>query len=128
MKTLTDNLLHPQPTRFTLHASPFFPAALAQEFPVDTCNPFIPSEPNFQTSRLSVTLAMIRTYNETCPKKHKKSKPNPNPIQPQSKPDPNPTKPNFYPQFYIFLTTSAQSFLFHSAPPNTGPARKQISF
>ena len=58
----------------------------------------MPSEPNFQTPRLSVTLAMIRTYNETCPKKHKKSEPNPNPIQSLSKPNPNPiqtqSKPN----------------------------------
>jgi len=61
------------------------------------------SKPNFQKSRLSVTLAMIRTYNETCPKTHKKSKPNPNPIQTQCKPNPNPTKPNFYPQFYRHL-------------------------
>jgi len=78
------------PSRFTLHASPFFPAAVAQEFPVDTCNLFMPSKPNFQNTRLSVTLAMIRTYNDNCPKKHKKSKPNPNPIRTRSKPDPNP--------------------------------------
>ncbi len=47
-------------------------------------------KPNFQTSRLTVTLDMIRTYNENCPKKHKKSKPNPNPIQTRSKPNTNP--------------------------------------
>jgi len=58
----------------------------------------MPSKPNFQKSQLTVTLAMIRTYNEICPKTHKKSKPNPNPIQTQSEPDPNPIqtqcKPN----------------------------------
>ena len=56
----------------------------------------MPSEPNFQTPRPSVTLAMIRTYNANCPKKHKKSKPNPNPIRTRSKPNPNPiqTQPN----------------------------------
>ncbi len=62
-------------------------------------NPYMPNEPNFQKSRLSVTLDLIRTYNANCPKKHKKSEPNPNPMQTQSKPDPNPnqtqTKPNF---------------------------------
>ncbi len=52
--------------------------------------PYMRNEPNFQKSRLSVTLAMIRTYNDNCPKKHKKSKPNPNPIRTQSKPKPNP--------------------------------------
>jgi len=66
-----------------------------------TCNPFMQNEPNFQTIRLTVTLDMIRTYNDNCPKKHKKSKPNPNPNQTQSKPNPNPnqtqTKPNFFP-------------------------------
>jgi hypothetical protein len=61
----------------------------------------MPNEPNFQTPRLPVTLDMIRTYNDTCPNKHKKSKPNPNPMQTRSKPNanpkkakPNPTKPN----------------------------------
>ena len=58
----------------------------------------IPNEPNFQKSRLSVTLAMIRTYNETCPNTHKKSEPNPNPIRTRSEPNPNPiqtrSKPN----------------------------------
>ena len=52
----------------------------------------IPSKPNFQTPRLSVILAMIRTYNDNCPKKHKKSKPNPNPVQTQTKPNPNPIR------------------------------------
>ena len=89
--------LHPRPTRFNLHASPFFRSAVTQEFPIDTCNPFIPSKPNFQTPRLTVTFAMIRTYNETCPKKHKKSKPNPNPIRTQSKPNPNPIQTQFKP-------------------------------
>jgi hypothetical protein len=45
---------------------------------------------------------MIRTYNDTCSKKHKKSKPDPNPIQSQCKPNPNPkkAKPNpFQTQF-----------------------------
>jgi hypothetical protein len=50
----------------------------------------IPNEPIFQTSRQPVTLDMIRTYNEDQPKKRKKSKPKPNPMQSQSKPDPNP--------------------------------------
>ena len=57
----------------------------------------IPSEPNFKTPRQSVTLAMIRTYNDNGPKKHKKSKPDPNPIQTQSKPDPNPIQTQFTP-------------------------------
>ena len=52
------------------------------------------SKPNFQKSRLTVTLAMIRTYSDNCPKKHKKSKPNPNPIQTQ----PNPIPPQKQPQ------------------------------
>jgi hypothetical protein len=59
---------------------------------LDVCNPYIPNEPNFKTPRLTVTLDMIRTYTDNCPKKHKKSKPNPNPIQTQ----PNPIfTPNF---------------------------------
>ncbi len=75
MKMLTDNLLRLWPASFTLHASPFFPAALAQEFPVDTCNPYIPNEPNFQKSRLTVTLDMIKAYNDNQPKKRKKNEP-----------------------------------------------------
>jgi hypothetical protein len=88
------------------------------------------SKPNFQTNRLSVTLAMIRTYNDTCPKKHKKSKPIPNPFQTQSKPNANPmqtlSKPNqtqFPPQdpprnspkypLFIFPTKSTPLFLCH---------------
>ncbi len=31
---------------------------------LDTYTPYIPNEPNFKTPRLSVTLDMIRTYNE----------------------------------------------------------------
>jgi hypothetical protein len=38
-------------------------------------NPFMRNKPNFQTSRLSVTLDMIRAYNDNCPKKRKKNKP-----------------------------------------------------
>jgi hypothetical protein len=71
------------------------------------------SKPNFQPSRLSVTLAMIRTYNDTCPKKRKNSKPNPNPTQTQckpnpipiqtlSKPDPNPFQTQFPTDSYTF--------------------------
>jgi hypothetical protein len=58
----------------------------------------MPCEPNFQKRGLTVTLDKIRTYNESCPKTHKKSKPNPNPIQTLSKPNANPIqtqkKPN----------------------------------
>ena len=108
----TFSILPFSPSRFTLHASPFFRAAVTQEFPLDTCNPFIPNKPNFKTSRLNVTLDMIRTYNDNCPKKHKKSKPNPNPIQTQFKPNPNPiqtrSKPNpnpiFTPNFTFFIS------------------------
>jgi len=52
-----------------------------------TCNPYIPNEPNFKTSGLTVTLDMIRTYNDNQPKKRKKNEPNPNPMQTQSKPN-----------------------------------------
>ncbi len=52
------------PSRFTLHASPFSRSAVTQEFPVDTCNPYIPNEPNLKTSGPTVTLDMIRTYND----------------------------------------------------------------
>jgi hypothetical protein len=41
---------------------------------------------------------MIRTYNESCPKKHKKSKTNPKPIQTQCKPYPNPMQTQFQPK------------------------------
>jgi len=117
MKTLTDNLIRPRripclliavccklsAVRNLLHATHHctsITSVLGGPGNSLKCglNPFIPSEPNFQNSRLSVTLAMIRTYNESCPKTHKKSKPNPNPIQTQTKPNPNPI-----PQFYIFL-------------------------
>ena len=85
----------------------FTSASGRTEFPVDTCNPFIPSKPNFQTSRLTVTLAMIRTYNETCPKKHKKNKPNTNPIQTRSKPNFPPISRGF---FFIWRYFSALFF------------------
>ncbi len=111
MKTLTDNLLHPRPTRFTLHASPFFRAAVAQEFPVDTCNPFMPNKPNFQPPRLTVTLDMIKAYNDNCPKKRKKNEPkthkkrtntNQNEPNPTPKtPSPNPIPP---PKVFNFQT------------------------
>ncbi len=38
-------------------------------------NPYIPNEPNFKTPRLTVTLDMLRTYNENCPKNRKKNEP-----------------------------------------------------
>jgi phospholipase C len=35
----------------------------------------MPNKPNFQMSRQTVTLDMIRTYNDNQPKKRKKNKP-----------------------------------------------------
>jgi hypothetical protein len=100
--------LRPSPTLHTL--PPRFPSPRPRRKYCSSCtyptgNPrvngillIMRSKPNFQTPRLSVTLAMIRTYNENCPKKHKKSKPNPNPIQTPSNPNANPiqtlSKPN----------------------------------
>ena len=97
MKTLTDNLLHPRPTLFSLPRLCAFVAMCLCAYKLN-----IPSEPNFQTPRLSVTVAMIRTYNENCPKKHKKSKPNPNPIQTQTKPNTNPNQTQFQNQQKAF--------------------------
>jgi hypothetical protein len=79
----------------------------------------MPCKPNFQTPRLTVTLDMIRTNNENCPKKHKKSKPIPNPIQSQSKLDPNPiqtlSKPN-QTQFRVTFFFSHFTFFYGAWP------------
>jgi hypothetical protein len=89
--------------------SPFFPAAVAQEFPVDICNPFIPNEPNFQTTGQTITLVMERIYNEktacqpknTNPKRTKNER-----KRAKFHPKNNPHKPNFkitsIPQFPLF--------------------------
>ncbi len=44
---------------------------------------FMESKPNFKTLRPILTPEKKGTYNNLCPQKHKKSKPNPNPIQTQ---------------------------------------------
>ena len=72
MKTLTYNLIRPRRPRYTLHSSRFtFLARPRRTRKI----PFMPNKPNFQKSRLSVTLDMIRTYNANQPKKRKKNKP-----------------------------------------------------
>jgi len=78
MKMLTDNFLSPRPTRFILHVSLVtLLSASAEPGNPPKCglNPIMPNKPNFQKSRLTVTLDMIRAYNDNLPKKRKKNKP-----------------------------------------------------
>jgi len=78
MKTLTDNIIPHRPSRFTLRASLLtLLSALSEPGnpPKYGQYPYIPNEPNFKTSRLTVTLDMITTYNADCPKKRKKNEP-----------------------------------------------------
>jgi len=93
MKTnnFTFSILPFSPSRFTLHASPFFPAAGRQEFPVDTCNPFMQNEPNFQCSRQTLTLVITETYNERALPDMTKT----NPIEPKANPIRTQNEPNF---------------------------------
>ena len=74
MKMLTDNLVYPPQadprlTFFSLLTSNFsLPLLCAYKLNM-------PNKPNFQKTRLTVTLDMIRTYNDIFPKKRKKNKP-----------------------------------------------------
>ncbi len=101
MKMLTDNLIRPRRTLFSFPRLCAFVAMCLCAYKLN-----MPNEPNLKTSGPSVTLDMIRTYNDNCPKKRKKneqkmnkkrakrakfhpkntpSKPNPNPFQTQFK-------------------------------------------
>ena len=78
------------------------------------------NKPNFQTSRLTVTLAMIRTYNANQPEKRKKNKPKTaqkraktNQNEPNSTPKTAPPNPIFL-HFTLFLRT------FFRTQPNRG--------
>ena len=78
MKMLTDNLIRPRRTLFSLLTSNFsLPHLCAYKLKM-------PNKPNFQQSRPTVTLDMISTYNEKKLLPTKKNTKNPNPIQTQS--------------------------------------------
>ena len=69
MKMLTDNLIRPRRTLFSLLTSNFsLPHLCAYKLKM-------PNKPNFKKSRLIVTVDMIRTYNDNFPKNRKKNKP-----------------------------------------------------
>ena len=134
MKMLTDNLLRPQPNRFTLHLSLLTLLSASSEPgnpPKCGQNLFLPNKPNFQKSCLTVTLDMIMTYNDIFPKNRKKNKPkaaqkrtkiekkqtktneneqNSTPKNNPHKPNPNPSKPNF--AFFILHFTFCSSSQF----------------
>jgi len=50
-------------------------------------NPFMPNEPNFQKSEMTVTLAMLRAYNDNQPEKRRKKRT-------QNEPKTNQNEPN----------------------------------
>ena len=56
---------------------------------------FMPNKPNFQPSRLSITLDKIRTYNDNLPEKRKKNKPKTH--QKRTKTEPIRTKTSQFP-------------------------------
>ena len=62
---------HSRWSRYTLHTSRFTFLARPKR---TRKNPFMPNEPNFQKTRLTVTLYMIRTYNDNQPKKPQKKR------------------------------------------------------
>ena len=57
--------------------------SLFQGIPVFLKILFLGSKPNFPTQRITATTCKRGTYNDLHAQKHKKSKPNPNPIQTQ---------------------------------------------
>ncbi len=76
---LTDNLLRPMriPQFYIFHFTFYILSALSEPGKAPKCgqHPYIPNEPNFKTPRLTVTLDMMRTYNDSQPKKRKKNEP-----------------------------------------------------
>jgi hypothetical protein len=115
MKMLTDNLVYPP----LANPRPIFVSLLTSNFSLPrfyTHKLKMPNEPNFQTSRLTVSHDMKETYNDNQPKKYKKkqtlSKPDANPNQTLSKPTPNP----------IFPPVCVSSRLFISLPHHSSQA------
>ena len=90
---ITKNGTNPNEANFSpLHRRGFPP--LSQRIPVFLKILFLGSKANFPTQRITATTCKRGTYNDLHPQNHKKSKPNPNPIQTQSKP--NFTEPTTY--------------------------------
>ena len=114
MKMLTDNLIRPRPTIYNLTSdiclltSVRYRLHFHQEKDSNADYPYMPNEPNLQSSRLTVTLDMIRTYNDNCRKKHKKNEPKTH----QKRTKTNQNEPNSTPKTtkYPFQTQSKLIF------------------